>query len=240
LYLELKEKLDGNNEYNSDPLVILVAFVVSVVADGAKATPLVFVQVIVPVLANVQSPDITTGAGAPDPLPTRMSPLGRPAQAVVELPLESEPLAVSNCPDTMFAPVNGPVPLHVAVPEPIAAIVGGPAYPEPGADTVIVALEEFRVTVGGLESAAVSVTVAVAPVPPPPLNATVHVLELDPVTETPLICQPLMKDPSQSGPAAGRSRRPLKPLAGAQTPISCVCPVSDKCTHPGALLEVPA
>ena len=47
----------GNLETFSVPLLILVAFVVSVVADAAKATPFVFVQVVLKVLAaHVQSP----------------------------------------------------------------------------------------------------------------------------------------------------------------------------------------
>ena len=47
----------GNLETFSVPELIFVAFVVSVVADGAKDTPLVLVQVVLKVLAaHVQSP----------------------------------------------------------------------------------------------------------------------------------------------------------------------------------------
>jgi hypothetical protein len=166
--------LEGKSRYDSEPLVMLLALVVSVVADGAKATPFVLRHVIAPTLLSEQSPDIATGVGAFDPQPTRMSPLGRLVQAVVELPLESEPLAVSSWPDTITAPVKVPLPLHVPpLRVEMLAVVGGPAYPEPAPDTAIEEFEEFNIDTP--DSPVLSVTVAVAPVPPPLVNVIVHV-----------------------------------------------------------------
>jgi hypothetical protein len=103
-----------------------------------------------------------------------MSPLGRLVQAVVELPLESEPLAVSSWPDTITAPVKVPLPLHVPpLRVEMLAVVGGPAYPEPAPDTAIEEFEEFNIDTP--DSPVLSVTVAVAPVPPPLVNVIVHV-----------------------------------------------------------------
>jgi hypothetical protein len=52
------------------PLEMFVAFVVSVVALGAKEVPLVFVHVMAPVLAIVQSPLRATSTGKLEELPT--------------------------------------------------------------------------------------------------------------------------------------------------------------------------
>ena len=50
----------GNRAAGSVPDEMLAAFVVSVVAEAAKATPLVFVTVIAPPAAIVASPETVT------------------------------------------------------------------------------------------------------------------------------------------------------------------------------------
>ena len=70
------------------PLVMFAAFVASVVADAAKFTPLVFVQVIAPALESVQSPDMLAKAGSGVELAIRNCPaVGAEVEATVVVPV---------------------------------------------------------------------------------------------------------------------------------------------------------